>query len=773
MEQNPQTFEFSPETAEGVGSTLAFAWRRKGLVVLSLMVGLGLGYLYFLRQDPLYQSTTQVVVIEEQQRLPIDGFEMHSSSEEMHVTLMRSQSVIEKAVEVGNLGQLAALRGSVNPAATILSRLTVTGGGNMKATIIQLSYNSPDRDECAMVLQAVVTAYDQFLSDMYEDVNQETIKLIGKAKEELETQITALERDYRKMRDSSPLLVTGETAHNIHEMRLQRIEDERSAVVLENSVLHAKIEAFQEALARGGSREALNLMVGSFENVNEQPGGKPKGRDQLFVLALEQQSLLETHGADHPKVKAIANRIALVRKHFGLDQPGRPDADAQPAGADFTEIYLQSLIEQTKINEKTIAEMTALFDAERESAKGLSTYQDQEEMFRSEIGRKSRLFDVVLKRLEEISLVKGRGGAEIQTIHPPGLGRQIQPNLQSTMLTASVLSILVGLGLAFLVDAADRRFRSPDEIRNDLGLPVVGHIPQIPGAKARGKSGKSSKTSDAGLPMELRTVHAPRGRIAEAYRAVRTAIYFSTRGGGPQVIQVTSPTPGDGKTTLAANLAVSIAHSGKRVLLVDADFRRPRCHKLLRLKNDLGLANVIEDSVEWLDAVQATEIENLSALTCGKRPKQPSELLTSQRFEELLELFREKFDIVIVDTPPVMAVTDPLNVAPRVDGVLLVLRLSKNARAAARQTLDALEEVGGNVLGVVVNGVGKGQQYGAYGSSKNGYGSSYGYGYGSKYGYEYRDANGYGDDRSDYLDESEEADETENKAPVHRNNGKH
>ncbi|HUG70636.1 MAG TPA: Wzz/FepE/Etk N-terminal domain-containing protein, partial [Pirellulaceae bacterium] len=540
MEQNPQTIEFTSENEGSAWSTLAFAWRRKWLIFLALIVGLGLGYLYFLRQAPLYQSSTEIVVIEDQPRLPIEGLEMRASTEEMHVTLMRSQKVIEKAVEVGELDQLATLRGSGNPASAIMSRLTIDGGGTAKGAVLRLSYQSPHADECPQVLQAVVTAYEQFLDEMYEDVSKETIELIKQAKDQLEIQISTIEADLRKMLDDSPLLVTGESALNIHEMRLQEIEQVRSAAVVENSKLQAKIDSLQDALKRGISREAVNLVIGNIEEAAAQASLQEAKSDPLFPLLMEREMLLENHGLDHPKLKAVDKRIEFMREHIKLNRPA-PTEVAEPAkNVDYHQTYLESLSEQIKMNEQTIAEMTALFDVERTAAKGLSTYQIREETFRSEIARKSRLFDVVLKRLEEISLVQDRGGAKIQMIHPPARAAQIQPNLQSIMMQASVLSLLVGLGLAFLVDAADRRFRSPDEIRNDLGIPVIGHIPMIPGIEKtkKGKKGKRTVEGDT-LPAELSTVHSPRGRIAEAYRAVRTAIYFSTRGGGHQVIQVT------------------------------------------------------------------------------------------------------------------------------------------------------------------------------------------------------------------------------------------
>ncbi len=753
---------------------LAFAWRRRGLIVVSLIVGLALGYLYYVKQDPVYQSSIEVLVVEDQSNLPIDGLESRTSSGDMHITLMRSQKVIEKAIKVGELAELETLRTSDNPAARVLSNLRISGGGGAKGSIIRLSYESPDPVDCPLVLQAVVTAYEQFLSEVYDDDSKDAIDLIGKAKDQLGEQISELEKEYRKMLDESPLLVTGETAHNIHETRLQTIEGVRSAMVVENSTLQAKIDALQAAIKRGSSREALNMVVGNIETPVGNIAADVVKRDQLFPLLLQHEMLLDNHGPDHPKVKSILKQIDFVRNHLDKHKPVKLDTNPAKESTDFYIIYLESLKEQISINNETIAEMTQLFEKERKSAKSLTTYKVQEETYRSELGRKTRLFDVVLKRLEEISLVQDRGGVELQTIHPASRGRQIEPDLKSIMVQAGILSLLVGLSLAFVVDSADRRFRSPDEIRDQIGVPVIGHIPVIPGT---GKPDRKGQTLEDGtLPTEIRTVHAPRGRIAEAYRAVRTAMYFSTRGGGHQVFQVTSPTPGDGKSTLAANLAVSVANSGKQVLLIDADFRRPRCHKLLALENEIGIAAVIDGSAELADAVQETQVEKLSVLTCGKRPKHPSELLTSKSFEDLLELVREKYELVILDSPPVLAVTDPLNVAPRVDGVLVILRLNKNARNVARRTLSSLEEVGANVLGIIVNGVG--QDQGSYGYGKYGY--SYGYGrygyagYGYRYGYRYRKDYGYGDNAY-YGDDAAEVN-TKSAATAtttHKGNGDH
>ena len=208
------------------------------------------------------------------------------------------------------------------------------------------------------------------------------------------------------------------------------------------------------------------------------------------------------------------------------------------------------------------------------------------------------------------------------------------------------------------------------------------------------------------------TFHDPKGVGAEAYRAVRTALYFDARRENHRVVQITSPEVGDGKTTLAANLAVSAANSGKRVLLLDADFRRPKVQKLFGLKGPDGLAAILEGKVELDEATRDTPVDNLWIIPCGKRTKNPADLLTAHRFAELVDVVREKYDMVILDSPPLLAVTDPAAIAPRVDTVVLVTRLANRTREATTRAREMLASLGASVLGIVVNGVKPGRKSG-------------------------------------------------------------
>jgi capsular exopolysaccharide synthesis family protein len=204
---------------------------------------------------------------------------------------------------------------------------------------------------------------------------------------------------------------------------------------------------------------------------------------------------------------------------------------------------------------------------------------------------------------------------------------------------------------------------------------------------------------------------------------VRTAVYFAAKDSVCKVVQVTSPNPGDGKTTLVSNLAVSIAQSGKRVVLVDADFRRPRVAEVFGLSAESGLVSVLTDQAEVKDVIRSTPVAGLSILACGPIPPNPAELLNSPRFKELMALLREDYDFVLVDTPPLLAVTDPCIVTACVDGVVLTIRLSKHDRPDAERAKEILDNLSVPVLGIVVNGVGREHHYG-------GYSGTYAYGYG-------------------------------------------
>jgi capsular exopolysaccharide synthesis family protein len=385
---------------------------------------------------------------------------------------------------------------------------------------------------------------------------------------------------------------------------------------------------------------------------------------------------------------------------------------------DYVEIYIQSLTDRSSILEAQIAQLDRDFNIEQKKASAMQEFLLKDQSFSSSKDRTEMLHAEVVARLKEIDLIRDYGGDTMTVTAQPLLGEKVAPRLLVVLAGSLILGSLIGACVAWGIDASEKTFRSTKEIRNSLGVPVVGSVPPME------KSEMAVGHEFPSFGASLATVHREGSAAAEAFRGVRTNLYFSTAAHNQKVIQVTSPLPGDGKSTVTANLAVSIAKSGKSVLVIDADFRRPTMDKLLGLQStaSFGLAAAITGEVDPADAPCKTEIDNLFFIPVKERPRQPSELLSTPEFAELLKVYREKFDFVLVDTPPILAVSDPGVVAARVDGVLLTMRIRNGVQVTSSRSMEVLKSLQANVIGVIANGW----------ESSGEYGYGYGHGYGSE-----------------------------------------
>ena len=749
----PNPLAYLEQESGGSGVEIARGLlRRKWIIFFFLATGCGLGYLQFLQQPPIYQTSARILIIKEDASdIPVQAMirqvRAYEESISTQVILLRSPLIVEEAVKKKGLTSLSVFANAGDPVGMILGGLDVKRADE-KASVLDLNFSCGSAEDCQTILQAILESYEDFLLATHTTVSTDTVKLITKAKDELLEKLGVKEKAYREFREATPLIWTKEGSFNIHQARLNQIEATRSSLIISRSQTKAQLQALEAAIERGGSREAILLMMDKSSPVDFNAGsGKVSVAGTLFPLLLEEQMLLLDYGPEHPKILAIRKRIDVTRSHLrsnGMEDtlPG-DDIQKKSGPTDFVAVYLDSLREDIRSNDEKQKELNDLFVVEAEDAKKLSNFEVTDETFRQDIARTHQLFEGVVKRLEEINLIQDYGKMKTRVLNNATLGYQIAPVMSRIVGFAGTMGFFAGCAIAFLLELADKRFRSPEEITEKLGVPVIGHIPFY-------KPEKSDESS--AIDGSICVYHRPKSNLAEAYRGIRTALYFSTRGEGHKVIQVSSPNPGDGKSTTAANLAVAIAQSGKRTLLVESDFRRPRVHKLIGVNREVGVTSVISGEAELSDAIQETGIENLYALSCGPKPSNPSELLSSPRYAELIDLLREKFDYVIIDTPPLMAVTDPAVVATRVDGVLMTIRISKRSQQDCLQSAELLSSLGANQLGVIVNGVDSHDKYGGYGYS--GYrqskgGKTYesvGYGGGYSYGYDERYTSYYGED---------------------------
>ena len=267
----------------------------------------------------------------------------------------------------------------------------------------------------------------------------------------------------------------------------------------------------------------------------------------------------------------------------------------------------------------------------------------------------------------------------------------ISPRVATNTALAGVVGLLLALGAVLLFESLDDTLRHTGQITNESGLPVLGFIPFF--------------TVEEGQRLPVVAV-SPRSPIAERFRALRTNIQFTSPDHPLRTLLVTSPGPGDGKSTVSSNLAVAISQGGRRVTMVDADMRRPTLHKRLSVENQGGLGALFIQPKLYLNGnLQSTGMPGLNVLTGGSVPPNPAELLGSAKMLDILRAVKDETEMVIIDSPPVTSVTDAVVLAPGVDGVLIVVRPGVTKLAAAREAINELKRAGANILGLIVNGV--------------------------------------------------------------------
>ena len=318
-------------------------------------------------------------------------------------------------------------------------------------------------------------------------------------------------------------------------------------------------------------------------------------------------------------------------------------------------------------------------------------------------------------------LARTSGTVIIDPATPPS--SRFEPNITSTALTALLVGLVLGVAMAFLVEYLDTSIRVEEDLAAAAGLPNLAVVPRL----------ADWKPEDHPHVITREHPHSP---SAESYRGLRTALQFLAIDRVMRTVQVTSPRPGDGKTTTATNLAVAMARAGKRVVLVDCDLRKPRIHEFFDLPNVQGFTTVLLGEVHLTDVAQRVPAENnLVVITSGPVPPNPSELLSGDRTRRLLDDLASQVDLVVLDSPPVLAVSDPLVLSSMADGIVLVASAGNTDRRQVSRAVDRLRQVDAPVLGTVLNqfsarkvrgyGYGYGYTYGGYGSyTPNGASSS-------------------------------------------------
>jgi len=400
-------------------------------------------------------------------------------------------------------------------------------------------------------------------------------------------------------------------------------------------------------------------------------------RTEEIRLTAKESELSKKYGPKHPQMIQVASELETLR--------------------DKMEREIKRLVGSVKIEESS-----------------------QYLLLKREADANRQLFEVLLKRLKETALTENLPRSNIQVVDAAQPSQiPIKPRKGMNMVLAVVLGLVLGTGFAFFFEYLDSTIKSPEDIERVIAAPLLGIVPS---------GGRTKKSSRLSLPVRQaggRQVHPietilsaePKSSHAEAYRTIRTGVLLSSAERPPKTVLVTSPGPVEGKTTTAANLAIAMAQAGSSTLLIDADLRKPRIHQLFAREsggvdserhwndNIKGLGPVLVGETTPEAAIRQTPIPLLSVLTSGPIPPNPAELLGSKRMRELIREMSRKFDRIIIDSPPLVPVTDATLLSTLCDGVVLVVKESRTTKMLASEARKRLAEAKAKLLGVVFNDV--------------------------------------------------------------------
>jgi polysaccharide biosynthesis transport protein len=681
--------------------------KKRMWVVISTWLIIGtLATVYTLHMTPVYDATGRIEVnrenspnlgFKDSDQGSIGDYEEYSVALETQVRILQSDAIAFQVIKKLKLNNNPAFAGAAAKPRTEppLSSLQVDAPfesslldrfrGGLKLSvvprtrIVEIHYSHPDPRLAAQIVNALINTYiEQNFKTKFESTMQTSDWLSGQLSDLAMKVETSQEKLVRYQKDHDILGI--DEKQNIVTSKLDELNKELTEAEGDRM---QKESAYK--LASAGDPEIFAKLGPS--------GIIDQLRMQESDLRMKYAEATTQFGPSYPKVMQLGNQLKQVESSI--------QAEDKRIASRVQNEYLSALQ-----HEKLLG--TAL-DVQKQEANHLNESAIEYNLLKRDAESNRQLYEGLLQKLKEAGVSAGLRSSNIRIVDLARVPTSPSaPNIPRNIVLGLALGLLGGVGLAFVLESFDNTVRTPEEAEIISALPSLGIIPLS--AKLIGKNREnhpwlslSSRSSESAGSLALVSFARPRSELAESYRALRTSILLASLGAPPKVILVTSALPQEGKTTTSINSAIVLAQRGGRVLLVDADLRRPGIHKALGLRNTLGLSTLMTGGDNSEDAIVSTEIPNLFVLPAGPPPPQPAELLGSTLMRDYLARMRGEFDHIVIDTPPALSVTDAVLLSVEADSVLLVIRSGQTTKAALRRVRDLLSHVNARITGVVVN----------------------------------------------------------------------
>jgi capsular exopolysaccharide synthesis family protein len=750
----PPLYSELPSHDSALGEYVRVLVKRKWIVVTCLATIFSVVAIASLRMTPIYEASGTVEINKPDSSLNFqnsttfsldyyDPTELDTEIKILQSDLLGLQVIRELNLDRrpefgGNAPSPSSLDLAPDPLQVDPARASAMLGGfksNLKVTlipnsrIIEIHYRSPNRELAANVVNTLMQTYvDNNIKSRFESTMQAS-DWLQKQLVDMQMKVeTSQERLVRYQKEHEILGI--DEKQNITTAKL----DELNKELTEAESQRMDKEAFYE-LVQAGDADAIASAAGSAD----AQGAGVQGASQLLESLRAKEADLKIQAADlntqfgpaYPKLNQLNNQIKEVESQM---QGEMKKIVSKVRGQYMTALQRENMLRDA-------------LEKQKQEANKLNESAIEYNLLKRDADTYRTLYEGLLQRLKEAGVsagLKANNFHIIDSARPPT--SPIEPNIPRNLGFGFSLGLAAGLGLAFLLEALDNTIRTTEQAQMVSGLPPLGMIPLGSKSARDGASAKRLVIASSKEAVELVTQVRPQSQMAESYRALRTSLLLSNLGSPPKVIMVTSALPQEGKTTTSINCAIVLAQKGVRVLLIDADLRRPSIHKTLGMGPRSGLSNVLTGSTRLEQVIAHTPLlPSLHVLPAGTPPPNPAELLASTNMRDVLAQLREEYDHIVVDTPPSLSVTDAVVLSQRADAVVLVIRSGQTTKQALRRARDILGRVGAKVVGVLLNAVDL--------SSPDYY---YYYEYQGKYARYYQDEGASHHDQEDHDDDDEE-----------------
>ncbi len=578
----------------------------------------------------------------------------------------------------------------------------VTGGLGIapvpETRIVQVSYTSSQPVLAADIVNTLVEEFVSYSVETRYEATKQTSEFLSETVSQLREDLKRKEEDLQKYGEEKKLLFLNDKESTV----VNKFSDVNSAFT------EAQIDRFKkEALYR--ELRGLNIYALP-ESVNNPVIQALKSSYTQAQSEYEEKS--KFYRPDYPEMVKLKARLDSSKN--ALAEEIRKAVGA--AEADY----------RAALNKEK--SLQGLLDSQRTDVVRMNNNAILYRSLQIEVDNMRNLLSTLVSKQNEIQVSSQLGGLRTSNIKIVDRAlvpsSPFTPDTRRNLMMALFLGLFGGLGLIFLVEYLDNTVKGPEDVEKLVGLPSLGIIPHLtldglkrkptPYGGYKYSYGSEDELREEAMPeiteIELVNHLFPKFSVAEDYRTVRTSILFSHADSSPKTICFTSTVPQEGKTATVANMAISFAQLEGKVLLIDADLRKPRLHKVFKTRNLVGLSGFLTGKLSFYEAILKTSIENIWIVPSGPHPPNPAELLNSKRMKELLAQVKDRFDTILIDTPPVLAVIDPIIVSSLVDCTVFVVQAGKTTRRALAKAVGEVRKAKAEIVGVVFNEVKMGRQ---------------------------------------------------------------